>query len=279
MLEYIPGIGPWFQRLIQGGSEMGPAVLSNFYALHTMVLPAVLIMLMAFHFWRIRKARGLVIPREPEEDGLEIETVDTIPNLILREVVVATVLVAALLIFAMIFDAPLAEKANPGLSPNPTKAPWYFMGFQELLIHCHPLFALLIIPALLLTALVGLPYINDPEGPSGVWFASLKGRRMAVAAVIFASIVTPALIFTDAHIIDSGLKLNRVPAVVSGGLIPFTVMVVAMTGFYLIIKKRFNADSQEIVQTMFVLILTAFIILTITGIWFRGPGMKLIWPV
>jgi quinol-cytochrome oxidoreductase complex cytochrome b subunit len=97
---------------------------------------------MAFHFWRVRKAGGLVMPRGPDEDAPSRgETVPTIPNLILREVVVALVLIAGILVLSVVLNAPLEAKANPGLSPNPTKAPWYFMGFQEMLLHFHPLFA------------------------------------------------------------------------------------------------------------------------------------------
>ncbi len=65
MLEYIPLIGTWLQRAILGGSQMGPSTLRNFYAFHTAVIPALIVALMAFHFWRVRKAGGLVIPRSP----------------------------------------------------------------------------------------------------------------------------------------------------------------------------------------------------------------------
>ena len=57
------------------------------------------------------------------------------------ELVVATVLIAFIMVFAVLFNAPLGAKANQGLSPNPTKAPWYFAGIQELFLHIHPLFA------------------------------------------------------------------------------------------------------------------------------------------
>jgi len=61
MLEYIPGIGIGLQKLIRGGTDIGPASLSIFYAIHTAIIPAGLIILMPFHFWRVRKARGLVM--------------------------------------------------------------------------------------------------------------------------------------------------------------------------------------------------------------------------
>ena len=94
----------------------------------------------------------------------------------------ALVLLASMLVFSMLFNAPLGSKANPGLSPNPTKAPWYFMGIQEMLLHFHPIFALFVIPALMLIALLALPYINYELNTAGVWFASTKGRRMALIA-------------------------------------------------------------------------------------------------
>jgi quinol-cytochrome oxidoreductase complex cytochrome b subunit len=192
MLEYMPGIGLWLQGLIQGGPEVGPATLSNFYAIHTAVLPASLLILMPFHFWRIRKAGGLVIPRPTGQDsGARSQSVPAIPHLLLREIVVALVLIASMLVFSMLVDAPLGDKANPGLSPNPTKAPWYFMGIQEMLLHFHPVFALFVIPALMLVALLALPYLDYQVNTAGIWFASEKGRQMAFIAALAALIGTP----------------------------------------------------------------------------------------
>jgi quinol-cytochrome oxidoreductase complex cytochrome b subunit len=187
MLEYIPGIGEWLQDLVRGGSDIGPATLSIFFAIHTAIIPSGLIILMPWHFWRVRKAGGLVIPRRPDEDeGNEDKKVSTIPNLILREIVVALVLIAVIMAISVMFNAPLEAKANPGLSPNPTKAPWYFAGIQELLLHFHPLFALFIIPVFMLIVLVSIPYLNYQTETAGVWFASVKGRSMAVVAALVA---------------------------------------------------------------------------------------------
>ncbi|MBW2199115.1 MAG: cytochrome b N-terminal domain-containing protein, partial [Deltaproteobacteria bacterium] len=147
----------------------GLATLSNFYAIHTAILPGIIILLMPFHFWRVRKARGLVIPRAPEDEvTTRGKSVNTIPNLIIREVVVALVLMAFILVLSTLFNAPLEGKANPGLSPNPTKAPWYFSGIQEMLMHFHPFFSLFIIPVLILIALISLPYIDDESSTAGV---------------------------------------------------------------------------------------------------------------
>jgi quinol-cytochrome oxidoreductase complex cytochrome b subunit len=279
MLEYIPGIGLWVQKLIQGGPEVGLGTLSNFYAIHTAILPASLLILMPFHFWRIRKVGGLVIPREPEQSsGERGGSVPAIPHLLLREIVVALVLLAAVLVFSMLFNAPLGSKANPGLSPNPTKAPWYFMGIQEMLLHFHPLFALFVIPALMLVALIALPYINYQVNTAGVWFASRKGRKMAFLAAVAAVIGTPLGIVADEYLLEVAARLPTIPTWITNGLVPFALLLATIAAFYIFMQRRNAASNTEAVQMVFVLLLVAFVVLTITGIWFRGTGMKLVWP-
>jgi quinol-cytochrome oxidoreductase complex cytochrome b subunit len=279
MLEYIPGIGEWLQDLVRGGSDIGPATLSIFFAIHTAIIPSGLIILMPWHFWRVRKAGGLVIPRRPDEDeGNEDKKVSTIPNLILREIVVALVLIAVIMAISVMFNAPLEAKANPGLSPNPTKAPWYFAGIQELLLHFHPLFALFIIPVFMLIVLVSIPYLNYQTETAGVWFASLKGRKMAVVATLVALSITPIGIVADEFAIDFTGWMPILPGEISNGLIPFALMLTATFLFYKVMKKKFSSNNNEALQSIFVLLMVAFIILTITGIWFRGLNMKLTLP-
>ncbi len=279
MLEYIPGIGFGLQEMIRGGGEIGPATLSNFFAVHTAVIPACLVILMAFHFWRVRKSRGLVIPRIPQEDPADRgEPVATIPNLIIRELTVAAVLIALIMVVSILFNAPLEAKANPGLSPNPTKAPWYFAGLQELLLHFHPLFAVLVIPLVMFTALFFLPYLRYNADTAGVWFASWRGRRTAIVAVVVGVIITPPTIIADEFLIDFAAWMPGAPAVVSNGLLPAALVLAGIIGFYWLMKRYYAANNNEAVQSVFVLLLVAFMILTVTCIWFRGSGMALMWP-
>ena len=278
MLEYIPGVGTWLQELILGGKELGPATIANFYAIHTAILPALLLLIMPFHFWRIRKAKGLVIPRLPDENTDTVgEKVDTIPNLIVREVSVALVLLAIILVISMLFNAPLAAKANPGLSPNPTKAPWYFMGIQEMLMHFHPVFSLFIFPLMLVFGLLFIPYLNYESETAGVWFCSNKGRKMALIAVVTSIAATVAAIFADEFIVSSALV--GPPNIIISGLVPFVLVLAGCIGFYVVMKKRFGAVNNEAVQALFILLVTAFLVLTIVGIWFRGTGMQLMWGI
>ena len=279
MLEYIPGAGGWLQDLIRGGPEVGPATLSNFYAIHTAILPALLLLLMPFHFWRVRKAGGLVVPRATHESpGTRGESTPTIPNLLLRELVVAMVVIAFVLVVSLFFNAPLEGKANPGLSPNPTKAPWYFAGFQEMLLHFDPLFALFVLPVIMLALLTLLPYFDYQLDSAGVWFTSQKGRRMALVAASTAAIMTPFGILVDEFFLDFTAWLPGIPGAISNGLIPAVIVLAGIVVFYFIMQRSYSPTNNETIQTVFILVLFIFIVFTVTCVWFRGEGMKLMWP-
>ncbi len=276
MLDYIPGIGAGLKEWALGGTEPGPVTLMNFYALHTAVLPALLLFALLYHFWRIRKANGLLIPRTPDEDPTTVGPwVDTMPHLIVREVTTALIVLAVILAVSIWFDAPLGDQANPGLSPNPTKAPWYFMGIQEMLMHFHPVFALLVVPLLLVFGLLSIPYINYKDNASGVWFGSHKGRTMALIAVVVAIFATIAGVLLDEFVI--GANMAGAPNIVNNGLLPFAIVLAACGSFYFLMKKRFKASNNEAIQSLFTLLTTSFVVLTLIGIWFRGAGMQLMW--
>ncbi len=279
MLGYVPGIGQTLQRVILGGTEIGSATVINFYALHTIVVPLFLIVLMTWHFWRVRLAGGVVVPRDPEDDPRSgTETVPFVPNLLHRERAVALMLIAFVLMVAVFFEAPLGEAANPGLSPNPAKAPWYFVGLQELLLHFHPLFAVFIIPLVVAIALVSVAYLRYDADLSGNWFLSVKGRRMAAVAAVTALLVTPLWVLVDEFVAGSGGWFPAVARVISNGLIPFTVVAIGVVAFYMVLKRHFSASNNETIQALFVLLMVSFMVLTVIGVWFRGAGMALVWP-
>jgi len=278
MLDYIPAVGSGLKEWILGGAEPGPKTLMNFYAIHTAILPALLLFFIPFHFWRIRKAKGLVIPRSPgEEPETEENMVNSMPHLIIRDVALIMIVVATILIIAMFFDAPLADQANPGLSPNPTKAPWYFMGIQEMLMHFHPLFALLVIPVLLVLGLLLIPYFNYQADTSGVWFCSIKGRKLALISAVIGIVLTVAAVLLDEFVFSANMEG---PAnLINNGLVPFGLALAICIGFFLLMKKSFAATNNEAIQAIFTLLVTSFVVLTIIGIWFRGTGMQLMWAI
>ena len=175
-------------------------------------------------------------------------------------------------------NAPLLEKANPAYSMNPTKAPWYFSGVQELLMHFHPFFAAFIIPVGVAVFFAWIPFLKYEEAPTGEWFISEKGRRSSKSAAIFAVIVTLSGILFNAFILNFEILLPGVPAIISNGIIPLFILFGLMACYYWFFVKRLSLSKSELVQAIFVFIVVAFIVLTLTGIFFRGKDMGLMMP-
>jgi len=276
MLQYVPAVGPTLARVLKGGTELGTETLVVFYTLHTTVLPTTLVVLMAFHFWRVRKVDGVVVPPpRPEEVGGQPEKVLFLPHLLGREAAQAAVVLALVLWLAALFGAPLGPPANPGMSPNPAKAPWYFSGFQELLVHVHPVLAVVVIPLAGLFAALLLPYLTVDDEPAGAWFLSRRGRRLAAVAALTAATLTPALVALD-ELLGSGSA--GAPGWLRGGLLPLVVLVAAVAAGYRLARTRFGATTNEAVQAVVVLLAVALAALTLIGVYFRGEGMALTWP-
>ena len=276
MLGYVPGIGGWLQAVARGGEEIGSATLVIFYTFHTTLLPVGLVLLMGFHFWRVRKAGGVVDPRPPAGvENEEPDYVSTLPELLLRELAAAAALIACVMVASVLVNAPLAAAANPGMSTNPAKAPWYFVGFQELQLHFHPLFAVVVIPAFLVVALLSIPYLRYDAEQSGPWFLSETGRRGGMLAAAFALVLTPVLIVIDELVLQPGAGL---PTVFGRGVVPLALLTVGLAGLRVVLMRRFEASKAELVQALFIFFLVVMAVLTITGVWFRGPGMALAWP-
>jgi hypothetical protein len=130
----------------------------------------------------------------------------------------------------------------------------------------------------MLIALVSIPYFSYQTETAGVWFASRRGRRLAVLAAVTAIGVTPIAIILDEFVIDFEAWIPGLSAVVHSGILPAAFVLAGIIVFYWLVKKKYAATNNESIQSVFVLLASAFIILTITGIWFRGAGMALMWP-
>ena len=274
LLSYIPFAGEPIRNVLLGGTEVGQPTLTNFFNLHTGVIPLLIIALMAWHFWRIRRAGGIIVAEKEKESPM----VDTRPHLLNREFVVAVTLIAIILLISSLFDAPLRERANPAFSPNPAKAPWYFMGLQELLIHFHPLFAVFILPVTVLTAAVWMPYVQSNDRHHGIWFLSQNGRRSAKTAAAAGALFTAIFIAASELLPDPEALLPGVPPMLTTGLLPFLITSITLWLFMKFLRKRHSLNRSEVIQSLIVLIVISYAVLTVTGIFFRGEGMNLVWP-
>ena len=277
MLAYLPLIGESLQTIMRGGAEIGSNTLLTFYIYHTTVLPALTIGLMGFHFWRVRKAGGVIEP--PRGDGNDggdnVGKVHFLPDLLLREVSQALVILAIVVLLGALIGAPIGERANPGMSPNPAKAPWYFMGFQELLIHMHPVFAVLILPVAAVAGFVALPWLGTNDDLGGRWFLSSSAQRaagFAAVAAIVASIA--AVLLSEATAPGS----TDSPSWFLRGVVPTVLYASVAAALALTTHRLLHLSRNESLQTVVVFLFMTFATLTAVGVFFRGPGMALTMP-
>jgi quinol-cytochrome oxidoreductase complex cytochrome b subunit len=187
----------------------------------------------------------------------------TFPHLIIREVIMFQAVVIGLAVIALLFNAPLEGLANPLETPNPSKAPWYFLGLQELLHYFPPVVAGVVIPGLVVVALVVIPYarINLVAGP--LWSGDRKRLTTGIAAVAGALVILFAAFQCWAIVVPT--------------LMVAAAMFLARTDEEARPFRHFLAKITlpEWVMTWFVLVAT---ILTLIGTFFRGPGWSLVWP-
>jgi hypothetical protein len=198
--------------------------------------------------------------------------------LVNREVIFALAWIAALLLFSMLVPAPLEAIANPAISPNPAKAPWYFMGLQELLLHFHPLIGAIIIPSIAIIGIFTLPFFDLNLKSVGVYFRSQRGRSLTLLAIGIALLATPAWILLDEYVLNWSLWLPSWNTLISNGLIPLAVVLLPIIFLDDWIQKSLKGDTEERVLFIAAFLFTAFIILTLTGVYFRGPGMSFYLP-
>lgn len=279
ILSYVPVIGNGLSRLLLGGPEVSAATLLNFYSLHISFIPVTIVLLMSLHFWRVRKDGGLTIPKPlGQKQEARSERVTTIPHLVRRELIFALAWLAILLAWAMLVPAPLEGIANPDVSPNPAKAPWYFLGIQELLLHFHPLVGAILIPGLALVGFFLLPFIDITPSSVGTYFRSARGRYLSLLAVGLGLILTPSWVVVDEFLIDWTGWLPTWPTLISNGLVPLAVVVLGLIGLDEVAQRFGRANREERILFLFIFLLTALVVLTLTGIYFRGEGMHLVWP-
>jgi hypothetical protein len=124
------------------------------------------------------------------------------PDLVFVEFICALLFTISFVVLSTLVDAPLLNKANADITPNPSKAPWYFMNLQELLLHMDPGLAGVIVPTLLLIGLMVIPYIDRNNEGQGSWFGTANAVKITGFAFAWAAVWIVWLVLWDdgAHV-------------------------------------------------------------------------------
>ena len=179
LAAYLPMIGPAVKSFLLGGEDIGHETLIRSFALHVTALPILWAFLISLHLWRIRKDGGLAAPEETEPDR-----VPSSPWLFRAELSIGLLTLSLLILLSLFLNAPLSERADPFHPPNPAKAPWYFVGIQEMVSH-SAFFGGVLIPFLIALFLFLAPVLDRTKHAAGKWLA----RERFLVNIIFVAVL------------------------------------------------------------------------------------------
>jgi hypothetical protein len=230
------------------------------------------------------------------------------PSLVVVEAVCATVFLALLTLFSIFVSAPLTEHANPNQTPNPSKAPWYFLNLQELLLHMDAGLAGVIVPTMALVGIAAIPYFDRSPLGVGILGTSAKGRKIAGFSALWTTAVLVIYIVADERIGDkrSGWGIgNKIihwcevhignsftgvgiihwifndisfPEFVGKIVYPTIVMTLSIAMLVAAVHAIFRPTRREMIIALFTGFFTAYWVLAFFGTSFRGRGQDLTWP-
>jgi quinol-cytochrome oxidoreductase complex cytochrome b subunit len=287
-ITQVMDIGGFIKRLLLGDDQVGQSALSRFFMLHVVFLPVTLMVFTGLHFWRIRKDGGISRPAAPENSAGAGEKTEKIlhshpgrakihswPVVMWAELGILMLTLTLLLVMAFLVDAPLREEANPAFPENPAKSPWYFLGIQELV--SYSAFAGgVIIPVLFLVFLISIPYIDREDEYTGIWFSNREGVKITWKSVLFTLFITLLLVFI---LVRYGWLNSWFPG--TPGIILMLVNPATLSALFYVLWARWirirTRSSRMTTMALFTCTITAFIVFTVIGIWFRGPNWDFYW--
>ncbi len=151
-----------------------------------------MIFLVGFFFWfamsqAYENDRRIAEGRPPIEGEDSAQKVFSWPDLVYVELICLVVVMAVMIVWSIYLKAPLEEPANPTDSPNPAKAPWYFLGLQEMLVYFDPWLAGVAFPSIIIVGLMAIPYIDT--NPKGNGYFTFKERRWEITIFLTGFLV------------------------------------------------------------------------------------------
>ena len=193
------------------------------------------------------------------------DQIQTFPEVLFRAAVAIMTLAIALVWIALMFNAPLEGLADPSHTPNPAKAPWYFLGLQEMLHYFPPVVAGVLVPGLVVMALIVIPYFKVNIEADGLF---LKDRQKRLR--IFYAVAIGLSLFLLAFKVYAAL----IPTLIMAGLMLLAAQSSPQSGSPL---RRYLA-ARPLSYWVMTWFLFELVVLTAIGTFFRGPGWSFVWP-
>jgi len=308
-------IGGFQKHVLLGADHVGQPALVRFYVLHCVILPLALFALIGSHFWRIRKDGGLARPswadripmqnpfekskdaprpflaskggvktfglmalvrgRTPAVSRAPDNTIPSWPYAFMAEAAAIMVVLVVVLALSLVINAPLKELANPLVPENPAKAPWYFLGLQEIVAYSAFAGGILI-PTIVLIGLGLVPYLDRKKDEPGIWFTDKQGRGVAARALFFALVAAAAAVAIPVNWGWLRQWFPSVPQLVITAVNPGTLLMLVYIAYSLVVLKKTRSTRLSAIA-MFTCFLAGFVVLTVVGTVFRGPNWDFYW--
>jgi quinol-cytochrome oxidoreductase complex cytochrome b subunit len=227
------------------------------------------------------RGRALARPTDLSEDEVMVW-----PSLVVVEAVSATIFLLLLTGLSILFNAPLTARANPNQTPNPSKAPWYFLNLQELLLHMDAGLAGVIIPTVALGGIAAIPYFDRSPLGVGILGTSTKGRKIIAFSTVYTTAVLIGMVLADAFIDDEGTVFGigswmarefDAPELVTAQILPSIIILGAIAVLMGMTQQIFRPTRREMIIALFTGFVVTYVILTVFGTSFRGEGQELTW--
>lgn len=193
------------------------------------------------------------------------ETLQTFPEVLFRAAVAIEVMAIGLVTMALLFNAPLEGIADPSHTPNPAKAPWYFLGLQEMLHYFPPVVAGVLVPGLVVMALIVIPYFNINVEAEGL-FLKDRDRRLRIFYIASFALLIFLAVFD--------VFVALVPTIVVAGF----MILAARSSPQSSSRFRRYLVSKPLSYWIMTWFLVELVVLTAIGTFFRGPGWSWVLP-
>lgn len=215
-----------------------------------------------------RSPRRIVFITRRTSAQVKAETEDqiqTFPEVLFRSAVAVMTLAVALIWIALFFDAPLEGLADPSHTPNPAKAPWYFLGLQEMLHYFPPVVAGVLVPGLVVMALIVIPYFKVNIEAEGLFLRD-RQKRLRIFYVV-ASLLSLFLLFFKVY-----------AALVPTLIVAVLMIAAAQSSSQSVLAFARYLAARPLSYWVMTWFLFELVVLTAIGTFFRGPGWAWIWP-